>query len=122
MKYHILFIEPCNKPKSLFKTKPKAVVDFIKSLVYGVEKIGGKVYANHDVVMLGDYDATFVVIVDCPALYLPTSTEKVKIIALSFENEAELLENSTMKNIEGLKKGYLKNRRSNISNVTTDDL
>jgi len=106
MKYHILFIEP----RLNNKVKPQTVTDFVNSLISQVEAAGGKIYVNHDVVMMGIYDATIIVVVNYEDYLMPDSTNAVSAITKSFANEMALLNHSLMRNISVVKKAYLKSK------------
>jgi len=106
MKYHILFIE--SRPNN--KVKPQTVTDFVNSFISQVETAGGKIYVNHDVVMMGVYDATIIVAVNYEHYLRPDSTTAVSVITKSFAEENELLNYSLMRNISVVKKIYLKSK------------
>ena len=106
MKYHILFIEP----RLNNKMKSQPVADLVNSFISQVETAGGKIYVNHDVVMMGVYDATIIVVVNYEDHLKPDSTTAVSIITKSFADEKDLLNYSLMRNISVVKKAYLKSK------------
>jgi len=107
MKYSVLFIEPNTKTK----LKPQIVTDFINSLVLQVEMAGGKIYVNHDVVMMGVYDATIAIIVNYQDNLLPSSNNDIKVLRKSFADESGLLNSSMVTNISVLKTKYVKSKK-----------
>jgi len=90
--------------------KPQTVIDFVNSFISQVETAGGKIYVNHDVVMMGVYDATIIVVVNYEYYLMPYSTNAVSAITKSFADETDLLDHSLMKNISVVKKAYLKSK------------
>lgn len=82
-----------------------------------VEQAGGKVCVIHDVVMLGNYEATYLVAVDYSYLMLPESNMEIRIARKSFDTEEELLNYSLFRNIGVIRKEYLKNRKLHVSHA-----